>query len=500
MEATALRARGWSVSAIARHLGRDRKTVRAYLAGKRTAGERKAPWPDPFDRLAPYVAQRLADDPHVWASALFDEAVRLGYPLSYASFTRSLRRRALRPHCEACAGVKGRETIEVPHPPGAEVQWDWDELPEAPWGGDAHLLVGSLPFSGKFRGVFAEDEQRPRLVEGMDAVLRRLGGTARAWRFDRMATVFDNAERRSQDGLVPVAKYYSVSIVACPPRRGNRKGSVEKSIDFGTQRFWRTMTATTPYEGQAAFDRFCAEVGGSRPRPVAKLEEVLGPEGAAQHLAERGLSHPTVGLLAGLEDLLALPATPYPATVEDKRTVTPSALVHFEGNCYGLPPGFAGQVVTVRHRLGSGAVEVVSAGGALLAAHRRAVPGTGEVLRAPEDKKALEKAVLSQFTTAPPCRRKANRPPSAAARAEAAKLLCGQEGAEVVADLAEYQRLVDAMADGEASDGRSRLPGPPGPPCPPPAPGGCRSPPGRARPRPGRQALPHPVLGTALGR
>jgi transcriptional regulator with XRE-family HTH domain len=122
MEATALQARGWSVSAIARHLGRDRKTVRAYLAGKRTAGERKAPWPDPFDRLAPYVAQRLADDPHVWASALFDEAVRLGYPLSYASFTRSLRRRALRPHCEACAGVKGRETIEVPHPPGAEVQ------------------------------------------------------------------------------------------------------------------------------------------------------------------------------------------------------------------------------------------------------------------------------------------------------------------------------------------------------------------------------------------
>ena len=35
MEAHALRIRGWSISAIARHLDRDRKTVRAYLNGER---------------------------------------------------------------------------------------------------------------------------------------------------------------------------------------------------------------------------------------------------------------------------------------------------------------------------------------------------------------------------------------------------------------------------------------------------------------------------------
>jgi hypothetical protein len=34
MEIAALRGRGWSVSAIARHTGRDRKTIRAYLAGQ----------------------------------------------------------------------------------------------------------------------------------------------------------------------------------------------------------------------------------------------------------------------------------------------------------------------------------------------------------------------------------------------------------------------------------------------------------------------------------
>lgn len=35
VEAHALRRRGWSISAIARHLGRGRMTVRAYLNGER---------------------------------------------------------------------------------------------------------------------------------------------------------------------------------------------------------------------------------------------------------------------------------------------------------------------------------------------------------------------------------------------------------------------------------------------------------------------------------
>jgi hypothetical protein len=82
-------------------------------------------------------------------------------------------------------GKRGQATIEIEHPPGEEIQWDWDELPEAPWGEDAHLLLGSLPCSGKFRGVFAESEDQPHLIEALDGVLRRLGGTARRWRTDR---------------------------------------------------------------------------------------------------------------------------------------------------------------------------------------------------------------------------------------------------------------------------------------------------------------------------
>ena len=118
VEVHALFKRGWSISAIARHLERDRKTVRSYLNGDRQPGVRRSSAPDPLAPFVGYVTARFVDDPHLWASALFDEVVPLGYGCSYPSFARQLRVAGLRPHCEACAGVRGRETVEIDHPAG----------------------------------------------------------------------------------------------------------------------------------------------------------------------------------------------------------------------------------------------------------------------------------------------------------------------------------------------------------------------------------------------
>jgi transposase len=436
VEATALREQGWSISAIARHLGHDRKTVRNHLNGTRVAGERTRSEPDPFEEYVPYLRARFSDDAHLWASALYDEVQALGFVLSYQSFTRGLRRYQLRPHCEACSGVKGRATIEIEHPRGEEIQWDWVELPEAPWGDDAHLLIGSLPCSGRFRGFFAESEDQPHLIEAMDGVLRRLGGNARRWRVDRMATVVDPKTGVIQPSFVPVAKH--------------RKGSVEKSIDFSTQRFWRTMTAENISQAQDQLDRFSERIGDRRPRPIAKLEELLGKEAATKFLTQRGRRRPTVADLAELEGLRPLPAAIYPATVEATNKVGPSGLVCFEGNTYSVPPGLIGAEVTVRHRLGTAGIEIVSQTGILLASHYRETPGGGYCVRDPAHRAALEHEVLAAFSTDPPCRRKTNRPPGEAARAEAAKLLRGLEDSEVVVSLAVYQALIDDEARNEA--------------------------------------------------
>ena len=294
VEAHALRSRGWTISAIARHLGRDRKTVRAYINGERVPGVRARSAPDPLEPFTKYLAARFVDDPHVWASALYDEVIRLGYPLSYPSFARQVRQAGLRPHCEACAGVKGRDTIEIDHPPGEEIQWDWFERRNAPWGGTAYVLLGTLSHSGKVRGVLAEKMDQAHLIEAMDEVLRRLGGTARVWRTDRLATVIVPGTRDVQASFAPVAKHYGAVVEPCPPRRGNRKGAVESSVRFTSGRWWRTMAATNPEDAQRSLDVFCATIGDERER--------RGPNG----------ERTTVGELADTEPLLALPAGSVP--------------------------------------------------------------------------------------------------------------------------------------------------------------------------------------------
>jgi len=155
VEIHALRRRGWSIAEIARHTGRDRKTIRAYLSGVRQVGVRRSTQSDPFDRIAGYVAQRLADDHGVWATVLFDEVAALGYDRSYPTFTRKLRERRLRPHCEACSGVKGRATVVIEHPSGEEIQWDWAELGICPWDPttEVFMLVGACRIRhGRGRG------------------------------------------------------------------------------------------------------------------------------------------------------------------------------------------------------------------------------------------------------------------------------------------------------------------------------------------------------------
>jgi transposase len=434
VEADALFKRGWTVSAIARHLGRDRKTVRTHLLKERSPGVRRTSRADPLDEYRAYVAARFTDDPHLWASALFDEVVALGYPASYVSFARQVRLAELRPHCEACTGVKGRESIEIDHHPGDEIQWDWFERRKAPWGQTAYILLGTLSYSGRTRGVLSESMDQAHLIEAMDQVMRRLGGTARAWRTDRLATVIVPGSADVQRSFAPVAKHYGAVITPCPPRRGNRKGVVECGGKFCCGRWWRTMTATTMADAQVSLDRFWSTTGDARLRPPGRY---LDP-GEQTH--DQGRPRwPTVCSLAETESLMALPAAPYPAAIEVHATPDNKASVAFRGNRYSVPPGLGATELTLRHRLGTSSLEIFSPSGTELVSHRLARRGSGALIRTEAHRAALEAVVLGQFTTRGPCDRKANKPPGPVALAERARLLLGS-GTEPSVDL-------DAMAE-----------------------------------------------------
>lgn len=431
VDAHALRKRGWSISAIARHLGHDRKTIRAYLNGERTAGVRAPAGDDRFEVFVDYCRARLVEDPHLWAATLFDEIVALGFDQSYPTFTRQLRARRLRPRCEQCAVAKGRPVAIIEHPAGEETQWDWVDLPDPPtawgWGVNASLFVGALAHSGRWRGTLCESKDQPHTIDALDQVSRALGGVTRVWRFDRMATVCHPATGKITASFAGVAKHYGVQVAICPPRHGNRKGVVEKANHTAAQRWWRTLADdVTIGEAQASLERFCADTVDGRRRVIN------GDRASVATHAER-------------ERLAAMPA-PFPATLTVGRRVSAQALVAFRGNRYSTPPELAHTAVNVVWRLGLPTLDIATASGIVVARHRLAAEGAGVMVRDHGHVTALDLTAMKAFNDAPAHRRKERIPPGAAAL-HAAAVIAGTAPKDcadgTVVDLSAYAKAAN---------------------------------------------------------
>jgi hypothetical protein len=109
-----------------------------------------------------------------------------------------------------------------------------------------------------------------------------------------MATVINPESGRVQASFSAVAKHYGVAVRPCPPRRGNRKGVVEKANHVAAQRFWRTLPDdVTVEEAQTRLERWCATRGDVRLRATA--------DGTA-----------SVATVAATEPLRPAPADPFP--------------------------------------------------------------------------------------------------------------------------------------------------------------------------------------------
>jgi hypothetical protein len=250
------------------------------------------------------------------------------------------------------------------------------------------------------------------------------------WRFDRMTTVCHPESGKVTATFAAVAKHYGVQVAICPPRRGNRKGVVEKSNHTAAQRWWRTLPDDiTVEEAQASLDRFCEQRGDARLRPSAVDRRA------------------TVLTVAEREPLAPVPAAPFPATLSEERTVSAQALVAWRGNFYSVPPELARAQVLVSQRLGQAHVDIATVGGIVIARHDLAPDGAGVLVRDHGHVIALEQLVLAGHDTSRPHRRKERIPPGPAARAAAEQLRARQQpdhltpaSDDVVIDLSKYDR------------------------------------------------------------
>jgi transposase len=367
-----LHRQGLSVSAIARRLGIDRKTVRIYIAKglEPPAYKPRAPRPRVIDPFAPYLRQRLAAFPTLSGRRLWRELKERGYKGGYTAVTDFLRE--LRP-----PQSNGFE-VRFETPPGKQAQVDFAqfdvEFADEPgvrrvvW-----LFSMVLGFSRLIWARFVVHQDLQSVLRCHIAALEAIGGTPSEILYDRMKTavIGENA-----DGLViynrallDLARHCGFQPRACRPYRPKTKGKVERPFRYIREDFFLGGSFRNLDDLNGQLRQWLDTV--ANPRIHATTHRVVNEAFAEEKTA-----------------LKPLPSTPYQTVLRLERRVSYEGMISVGGNQYSVPDTTRRRILDV-HVL-TDAIQVFE-NGVLIASHMP-LEGRGEKRLDPTHRKSVPPA------------------------------------------------------------------------------------------------------------
>lgn len=352
---------GATVSAIARQMDVDRKTVRGCL--------RRSTW-TPYTRdaagegllvaHAEFLQGRAAAVDYS-AQILFQELRgQRGYTGSYATV-----RRFVRPLREAsCRADLTWTRFETG--PGEQSQVDWGQA-RVWFGAQAvtrHIFVLTLGYSRRSVYLPCLDETLGTFLDAHETAFEYFGGHTQEHLYDRARTVCHPAQGGARWNVTfkAFAAYWSFEPRLCRPYRAQTKGKVESGVKYFRRNFLpgRTFRDDTDFAEQlVGWSHDVADVrvhGTTHERPIDRFATE-----APALLATSG-------------------QPPFRLEAPQHRVVAEDYLVSFETNRYSVPFRLIGQAVEVRRQRGQ--LEV-SHRGALVATHV-ILPGKYQVGILPE--------------------------------------------------------------------------------------------------------------------
>lgn len=364
-----LHRQGLSVTAIARQLSLDRKTVRRYIARglEPPAYTPRPPRERRLDPFTAYLRERVAAYPALTGSRLWRELKERGYAGGYTAVTDYLR--GIRP------AVPAPFEVRFETPPGQQAQADFARfvVSFADEPGVTRIVWLFSMVLGHSRHVWA----RFVLHQDLQTVLRchiaaftALGGVPLEILYDRMKTAVTG---ESEDGnivynrsLVALAAHYGFLPRACRPYRAKTKGKVERPFryvreDFFLARRFRNLEDLNVQLGDWLATVANVRLHGTTLRIVSEA------------FAEERPS------------LQPLPVVPFRAVLRLERRVTHDGLVSVGGNLYSVPDRTR-RVVEV-HQFAD-EIQIFDAG-RLVAAHT-VVEGRRQILVAPGHRRRPE--------------------------------------------------------------------------------------------------------------
>lgn len=321
------KAAGLTISAIARKMGLDRKTVRTAINSENWRPYSRAQRPSQLDAHMDWLRGRA---PQVNFSArILHQELRLqrGFTGCYESVKVAVR--PLRAQAHSAALTQCRFETE----PGEQAQVDWGQI-KVRFGGEpavVHVFVMTLGYSRRGYAEGFENERLASLLAAHEHAFAHFGGRCETLLYDRMRTVVHHEAGRSR--LNPTfqafAQHWGFAIRLCQPYRAKTKGKVESGVKYVKRNFVPGRSLRDLEDFNAQLLVWLSEVsdvrihGTTHQRPIERFAV------EAAHLV------PTAGQASFL------------AAMVRERVVAEDWLVAIDGNRYSVPFTLIGKTVQV---------------------------------------------------------------------------------------------------------------------------------------------------------
>lgn len=327
-----LHRQGLSVSAIARQLGLDRKTVRKHIERGLAApayGPR-SPRPQVIDPFLGYLRERIAAYPDLSGRRLLRELKERGYGGGYTAVTDALRE--IRPTIPAPFEVR----FETPAGEQAQVDFAQFQVVFQAEPGVVRIVWLFSLVLGHSRLIFARFVLRQdlqTLLRCHAAAFEAIGGSPREILYDRMKTAVTSA---GEDGhivynrsLIDFARHYGFQPKAYRPYRAKTKGKVERPFRYIRADFFMARTFRDLDDMNLQLRHWLDTVANARVH--ATTQRVVH-----EAFAEEKPS------------LLPLSLVPYRSVLKLERRVSHEGMVSVGGNLYSVPDATRRRAVEVQ--------------------------------------------------------------------------------------------------------------------------------------------------------
>jgi len=326
-----LHRQGLSVSAIARRLDLDRKTVRKYIARglEPPLYGPRSPRPQVVDPYLEFLRDRLRAYPQLTATRLWREIKPLGFSGSYSAVKEAIR--GLRPamptsfehRFETAAG----EQAQVDFAQFRTVFADDPGQTVALW-----LFTLVLGYSRYLWGEFVWHQDLLTVLRSHVRAFAALGGVPAEILYDRMKTAVLN---EVSEGIIynarlqALAKHYGFTPRACAAYRAKTKGKVERPYRYIRQDFFLGRTFRDLEDLNAQFREWLDTVANDR---------------------RHGTTHRPIAVAFADEQaaLQPLPQLPFNTVMVLERGYSRDGMVSYNGNAYSVPDGVRGQRLEIQ--------------------------------------------------------------------------------------------------------------------------------------------------------